>query len=85
LTQQIDGDLLDAAISGWLTQHMDAHLAIDLDLLDAASAPDPQRSRWTTNRCGARAGGAGVHLLAAMSHTHTGEVRTDGIVARNPA
>lgn len=83
LTQQIDGDLLDAAISGWLTQHMDAHLAIGLPDTAGAGQPTPPAAVAVDGKSlrgtFTRAGGAGVHLLAAISHT-TGEDRTDGIV-----
>jgi hypothetical protein len=85
LTQQIDGDLLDAAISGWLTQHLDAHPTIDLDLPDTAAAGQPTPpaavavDRKSLRDTFGHADGAGAHLLAAISHT-TGTDRTDGIV-----
>jgi predicted transposase YbfD/YdcC len=79
LTQQIDGDLLDAAISGWLTAHTagqpDAAGPDSSDSAPAAIAVDGKALRGTFPRTG----GAGVHLLAAISHT-TGQARTDGIV-----
>jgi predicted transposase YbfD/YdcC len=76
LTQQIDGDLLDAAISGWLTAHTAGQPdTAGFDGALAAVAVDGKSLRGTFSR----AGGAGVHLLAAVSHT-TGEDRTDGIV-----
>jgi DDE_Tnp_1-associated/Transposase DDE domain len=86
LTQQVDGDLLDAAISAWLahhtagqpvdqpdtTDHLDDHVG---SMAPAAVAVDGKSLRGTFGRTG----GAGVHLLAALSHT-TGDVRTEGIV-----
>lgn len=78
LTQQVDGDLLDAAISGWLIQHTaarpdDAGQPDNMPM--AAIAVDGKALRGTFPRTG----GAGVHLLAALSHT-TGDHRTEGIV-----
>ena len=79
LTQQIDGDLLDAAISAWLTAHTtgqpDAAGPDSSDSAPGAIAVDGKALRGTFSR----AGGAGVHLLAAISHT-TGEDRSAGIV-----
>ncbi len=72
LTQQVDGDLLDAAISGWLVHHT-AGRPDSAPM--AAIAVDGKSLRGTF----ARTGGAGVHLLAAITHT-TGRDRTDGIV-----
>ncbi|WP_315863308.1 ISAs1 family transposase [Amycolatopsis sp. FBCC-B4732] len=51
----IDGDRLDAAISGWITTTADAPPAI---------AVDGKSLRGTF----ARTGGAGVHLLSALTH-----------------
>jgi predicted transposase YbfD/YdcC len=81
LTQQVDGDLLDAAISAWLVHHNTRHTAEEHTsdqpglALPAGVAVDGK------SLCGtfARTGGAGVHLLAAISHT-TGDDRTEGIV-----
>ena len=86
LTQQVNGDLLDAAITDWLIHHTagqpddepddepdDAERHATMPL--AAIAVDGKSLRGTFGRTG----GAGVHLLAAISHT-TGEDRTDGIV-----
>lgn len=87
LTQQVDGDLLDAAISGWLIRHTAQHttgqhttgqpdVAGQPDHAPmAAIAVDGKSLRGTF----ARTGGMGVHLLAAITHT-TGEDRCDGIV-----
>jgi len=67
LTQQVDGDLLDG------------------DLSDGAGEPGGTRPEGIAVDGKAlrgtfpRTGGAGVHLLAAISHT-TGDDRTDGIV-----
>ena len=82
LTQQIDGDLLDDAMHGWLLAHHTINGAGDIDLAGRSDstpmtgiAVDGKALRGTFSR----AGGAGVHLLAAISHT-TGQDRTDGIV-----
>jgi predicted transposase YbfD/YdcC len=83
LTQQIDGDLLDAAISDWLIHHMATVQDInEPDTADAqqilppsAIAVDGKSLRGTFTRTG----GVGVHLLAAITHT-TGQDHTDGIV-----
>jgi predicted transposase YbfD/YdcC len=81
LTQQVDGDLLDAAISAWLTHHTTGQPADQPDAdqpgitAPTAVAVDGKALRGTFPRTG----GAGVHLLAAISHT-TGEDQTDGIV-----
>lgn len=76
LTQRIDGDLLDAAISGWLV----AHTAGQSDAAGSGNAPgaiavDGKSLRGTFSRTG----GTGVHLLAAISHT-TGDDLSAGIV-----
>jgi predicted transposase YbfD/YdcC len=55
--QAVDGDALDAAISAWL------HARTDGDAPEAV-AVDGKSLRGTF----ARTGGAGVHLLAALSH-----------------
>jgi len=74
LTQQVDGDQLDAAISGWLVHHTGQDPAVgQLDTAPSAIAVDGEIVAWH------RAGGAGVHLLAAVTHT-TGEDHSDGIV-----
>ncbi len=80
LTQQVDGDLLDAAISAWLTGHTSGQVVARGDdqagvALPAAVAVDGK------SLCGtfARTGGAGVHLLSAITHT-TGDDQTDGTV-----
>jgi predicted transposase YbfD/YdcC len=60
---RVDGDILDDVISDWLTNH-DAN---DPDLADTAPvaiAVDGKSLRGTF----ARTGGAGVHLLAAITH-----------------
>jgi predicted transposase YbfD/YdcC len=76
LAQQIDGDMLDAAVSGWLVAHTAGQSdAAGPDSAPAAVAVDGKALRGTFPR----SGGAGVHLLAAVSHT-TGGHRTDGIV-----
>jgi predicted transposase YbfD/YdcC len=82
LTQQIDGDLLDDAMHGWLLAHHTISGTSEVDLADRSdSAPmtavavDGKALRGTFPRTG----GAGVHLLAAITHT-TGQDRTDGIV-----
>lgn len=75
LTQQVDGDLLDAAISGWLVHHTAARCDVVDQTALTAVAVDGKSLRGTFPRTG----GAGVHLLAAITHT-TGDTRTDGIV-----
>jgi hypothetical protein len=55
--QAVDGDALDAAISAWLHARTDSHAP-------EAVAVDGKSLRGTF----ARTGGAGVHLLAALSH-----------------
>lgn len=75
LTQQVDGDLLDAAISGWLIRHTTGQLADPLDTAPEAIAVDGKSLRGTF----ARTGGAGVHLLAALTHT-SGDPTSDGVV-----
>jgi predicted transposase YbfD/YdcC len=84
LAQQIDGDLLDTAVSAWVNAWINAWLAghtcsrtdqPHIEGLPAAIAVDGKSLRGTFPRTG----GAGVHLLAAVSHT-TGDDRTDGIV-----
>jgi predicted transposase YbfD/YdcC len=84
LTQQVDGDLLDAAICDWLSRHPSGHAAGQPDTADTADtagqaapaiAVDGKSLRGTF----ARTGGAGVHLLAALTHT-TGDHRSEGIV-----
>jgi predicted transposase YbfD/YdcC len=92
LAQQVDGDLLDAAISAWLTARTTSHASDDHTSDDqagdgqagdgqaagtppAAVAVDGKSLRGTF----ARTGGAGVHLLAAITNT-TGRQRTEGIV-----
>lgn len=79
LTQQVDGDLLDAAISGWLIQHTTGQ-PDDTGQPDnapmAAIAVDGKSLRGTF----ARTGGMGVHLPAAITHT-TGENHSDGTVS----
>lgn len=72
LTQQIDADLLDAAISGWLIHHATGQPD---NTPMPAIAVDGKSLRGTF----ARTGGMGVHLLAAITHT-TGEDRNDGVV-----
>lgn len=56
--QTVDADAVDQAISAWLAHHPAAAPA-------AAIAVDGKSVRGTF----ARTGGAGVHLLAALSHT----------------
>jgi hypothetical protein len=75
LTQQVDGDLLDAAISGWLVQHTAEQGEVASQTALTAVAVDGKSLRGTFPRTG----GAGVHLLAAITHT-TGNTHTDGIV-----
>lgn len=75
LTQQVDGDLLDAAISDWLIHHTAGRCEAAGQTAPRAVAVDGKSLRGTFTR----AGGAGVHLLAAISHT-TGGHRTDGVV-----
>ncbi|RSM61594.1 ISAs1 family transposase [Kibdelosporangium aridum] len=82
LAQQVDGDLLDAAISAWLradttSQTGDDHAgdSADTDGLPAAVAIDGKSLRGTYPR----AGGTGVQVLAAITHT-TGQPHTEGIV-----
>ena len=76
LTQQVDGDLLDAAISCWLVHHTGQRPDTGQpDNAPPAIAVDGKSLRGTFTR----AGGAGVHLLAAITHT-TGEDHNDGIV-----
>jgi hypothetical protein len=83
LTQQVDGDQLDAAIGAWLIHHttdestdestgQPAATGHDGGTAPRAIAIDGKSLRGTF----ARTGGAGVHLLGAITHT-TGE---DGIV-----
>ena len=79
LAQQVDGDLLDAAICDWLAgHHGDQVTGPDTagpTAPPAAIAVDGKSLRGTF----ARTGGAGVHLLAALTHT-TGDHSTEGIV-----
>lgn len=75
LTQQIDGDMLDDAISAWLTQPTRHPTGQPSPRMLTAVAVDGKSLRGTF----ARTGGAGVHLLAAVSHS-TGDALTDGIV-----
>ena len=78
LAQQVDGDLLDAAISDWLIHHTAGQpddAGQHADVTPAAIAVDGKSPRGTFGQTG----GAGVHPLAAFSHT-TGQDRTDGMV-----
>jgi predicted transposase YbfD/YdcC len=76
LTQQVDGDLLDAAISDWLIHHTAGQSEVaDQAATLTAVAVDGKSLRGTFPRTG----GAGVHLLAAITHT-TANIHTDGIV-----
>ena len=87
LTQQVDGDLLDAAISAWLTHHATGQPVDQPDIPDHRDADQPGLTAPTAVAVDGkslrgtfpRTGGAGVHLLAAISHT-TGDTRSDGIV-----
>ncbi|MET7999328.1 ISAs1 family transposase [Amycolatopsis sp. NPDC005232] len=62
VANRVDGDLLDDVISAWLTEHDPAEP--DPDTLPPAIAVDGKSLRGTF----ARTGGAGVHLLAAITH-----------------
>jgi predicted transposase YbfD/YdcC len=88
LAQQVDGDLLDIALSGWLVQHTTAqHTTAQPESAQpesagqvatappAAVAVDGKSLRGTF----ARTGGAGVHLLAALTHT-SGDPTSEGVV-----
>ena len=60
---RLDGDVLDDVISSWLTSH-DTPTTDPADTAPAAIAVDGKSLRGTF----ARTGGAGVHLLAAITH-----------------
>jgi len=83
LTQQLNGDLLDAAISAWLI----CHTTTRPDTIESDGAGQPGGTRpeaiavdgKSLRGTFPRTGGAGVHLLAAITHT-TGDDRTEGIV-----
>jgi predicted transposase YbfD/YdcC len=77
LTQQIDGDLLDAAISRWLTRHTTNQP--DTSQPDNTPVPAIAIDGKSLRGTFARTGGMGVHLLSAITHT-TGADTTDGIV-----
>ncbi|MGW4482357.1 hypothetical protein ACWEOE_00825 [Amycolatopsis sp. NPDC004368] len=62
VTGRLDGDVLDDVISAWLIGRVRAEP--DPDMLPAAIAVDGTSLRGTF----ARTGGAGVHLLAAITH-----------------
>ena len=86
LTQQVDGDLLDAAISGWLIHHHTTARATATAIQpDAVLRPDhaPMTAIAVDGKSlrgtFARTGGMGVHLLSAITHT-TSQDTTDGIV-----
>lgn len=63
LAGRVDGDLLDDVISSWLAHH-DTDTIDSAETAPAAVAVDGKSLRGTF----ARTGGAGVHLLAAISH-----------------
>ncbi|MFD9896542.1 ISAs1 family transposase, partial [Amycolatopsis sp. NPDC059027] len=65
VTGRLDGDVLDDVISAWLAKR-DTTIA-DPDLLPEAIAVDGKSLRGTF----ARTGGAGVHLLSAITHDKT--------------
>lgn len=72
----VDGDQLDTAISAWITHHLtpDTSDQVTSDQVTsegrlAAIAVDGKTLRGTVGR----SGGAGVHLLAALTH-HRGTV-----------
>jgi predicted transposase YbfD/YdcC len=77
LTQHVDGDQVDTAISAWLVAQLTRQTTDQPDTTDqpAAVAVDGKSLRGTF----ARTGGAGVHLLAAISHS-SGHHQTEGIV-----
>jgi predicted transposase YbfD/YdcC len=60
---RIDGDILDDVISSWLAQHDTSTTGPD-ETTPTAIAVDGKSLRGTF----ARTGGAGVHLLAAITH-----------------
>ncbi len=60
---RVDGDILDDAISSWLARHDTGNTAL-AETPPAAIAVDGKSLRGTF----ARTGGAGVHLLAAITH-----------------
>ncbi|WP_432857187.1 transposase family protein [Amycolatopsis sp. CA-161197] len=62
VTSRLDGDILGDLISAWLTARHPT--SPDPDTPPAAIAVDGKSLRGTF----ARAGGAGVHLLAAITH-----------------
>jgi predicted transposase YbfD/YdcC len=75
LTQQVDGDLLDAAICDWLS----GQAAGQADTADKPAPPAIAVDGKSLRGTFARTGGAGVHLLAALTHT-TGDHRSSGVV-----
>jgi predicted transposase YbfD/YdcC len=82
LAQLVDGDLLDAAISAWLTTCTTSPASTGqagdgqgIDGPSGAVAIDGKSLRGTYPRTG----GTGVQVLAAITHT-TGQQHTDGIV-----
>lgn len=78
VTQRLDGDLLDAAISAWLASHSPTpdHVPEHPTTMPPAIAVDGKSLRGTFPH----AGGAGVHLLSAFTHD-TGTVLTQRHVA----
>jgi hypothetical protein len=62
--QAVDADALDAAIGAWLQARTNGDAPGDVSQSDEAIAVDGKSLRGTF----ARTGGAGVHLLAALSH-----------------
>jgi predicted transposase YbfD/YdcC len=82
LTQQVDGDLLDAAIGAWLIHHNTDHNTDQPEITDHDHRTSPRAVAIDGKSLAgtfARTGGMGVHLLAAITHT-TGEDRSDGVV-----
>ena len=61
---RLDGDVLDDVISSWLTSHTTTSSSDPAETTPAAIAVDGKSLRGTF----ARTGGAGVHLLAAITH-----------------
>jgi predicted transposase YbfD/YdcC len=72
----VDGDQLDAVVSAWVLDHCEPAVPT-VDSGFAAVALDGKSLRGTF----ARAGGAGVHLMAGITH-HTGIVVGQRLVPR---
>lgn len=73
----VDGDLLDTVVSAWIRDRAGSALSTSDDVPWAGIALDGKSLRGTF----ARTGGAGVHLMAGITH-HTGLVIGQRLVPR---